>query len=121
MILGLVAWSAVFAATSEKRVFNVSADTAEKSLKRFSQQAGVEVLFPTGIARQVRTQAVRGEMTPKDALSTMLADTGLVIIQDARTQAFSIRQETESEKKTGERYRRHVRKNSRRKIQHHET
>lgn len=87
-----------FAAQPAKRAFDLRAESADKSLKRFSEQAGVEVLFPTKVARSVRTREVKGEMTPKQALDLMLTGTGLVMIEDPKTQAFSIRRETDVEK-----------------------
>ena len=78
-----------------KRIFDLPAESADKSLKRFSDQSGLEVLFPTQIARAVETNAVKGEMTPKAALDSLLANTGLAAIQDPKTQAFSIKKESE--------------------------
>jgi iron complex outermembrane recepter protein len=74
-----------------RKTFNVPADNAETSLKRFSEQSGQEVLFPTDVVRGVRTNAVRGELSPRDALEQMVADTGLTVVQDARTGAFTVR------------------------------
>jgi iron complex outermembrane receptor protein len=60
-----------------KRRFNLPADSAEKSLKAFSTQAGVEVLFPSDAAAGVRTNAVKGDFTPLEAARRMLAGTTL--------------------------------------------
>lgn len=92
---GLFAAMPAPAAEPAKRSFDLPAEGADKSLKRFSEQAGIEVLFPTQIARPVRTHAVKGEMTPRAALDAMLANTGLVVIQDPKTQAFSVRRESD--------------------------
>lgn len=97
--LGLVTASWALAAEPAKRTFDLPAGPGDKSLKLFSEQAGLEVLFPTKVARSVRTREVKGEMTPKEVLDLMLAGSGLVVIQDPKTQAFSIRRETDSEKK----------------------
>ncbi|PTX92307.1 TonB-dependent receptor plug domain-containing protein [Opitutus sp. ER46] len=91
--LCLCAAGALYAAEPAKRVFDLPAESADKSLKRFSQQSGMDVLIPTQVAQTVQTNAVRGEMTPKEALESMLARTGFVVIQDPKTQAFSIRRE----------------------------
>ena len=100
-LAGCLSMTLMFAAPTErpKVAFDVAAATADVSLKRFSEQSGLEVLFPTHIARDVRTQEVKGEMAPLEALHRMLADTGLVVIQDPKTQAFSIRRVSDTQKK----------------------
>ena len=100
-LAGCLSLTLTFAAPTDrpKVFFDVAAATADVSLKRFSEQSGLEVLFPTHIARDVRTQEVKGEMAPQEALQRMLIDTGLVVIQDPKTQAFSIRRVSDSQKK----------------------
>lgn len=73
--------------------FDLPSENADRALKRFSEQSGLEVLFPTRIARRVRTQAVKGDYAPKEALSRMLEGSGLVLVEDQKAKAFSIRQE----------------------------
>ena len=79
------------AAGAGSRTFNVPADVAARSLKAFSRQAGVEVLIPSTLSRIVKTNAVRGEMTPREALARMLAGTQLEAVEDAGTGALAIR------------------------------
>lgn len=83
---------AASAAEPKKKLFDLAADTADKSLKLFSQQAGLEVLFPHEIAKRVRTQPVKGELSAREALAALLVGTGLIGVED-KTGAFSIRQE----------------------------
>jgi hypothetical protein len=86
------------AAAPLTRYFDLPAGTAEKSLKQFSEQAGKEVLFATQIAKAVRTQPVKGEMTARDAIDRMLVGTGLVVYQEEKTGVFSVRLPTDAEK-----------------------
>ncbi|MGH7945826.1 MAG: STN domain-containing protein, partial [Opitutaceae bacterium] len=79
-----------FAANDAPRLFDVPSDTADKSLKRFSEQAELEVIFSTRMARAVKTRLVKGTMTARQALDAMLADTGLIVIQDLKTRAFTV-------------------------------
>ena len=65
------------AAESSKKRFDLPADSAELSLKRFSKQAGIEVVFATQSTTGVRTPEVRGEFNPLEALSRLLAGTPL--------------------------------------------
>jgi hypothetical protein len=71
------------------KTFNVPANTADKSLKQFSEQAGLEVVFSTRVTREVVTKPVKGDMTGRQAPDAMLAGTGLIVIQDAKTGAFT--------------------------------
>jgi iron complex outermembrane recepter protein len=73
--------------------FNLPSDAAEKSVKRLAEQSGVDVLLSTNVARDVRTNVVKGEFTAREALERMLAGTGLVAVQDAQTGALTIRRE----------------------------
>src|SRR5687767_477655 len=66
------------AAEPAKIPFDVPADAAEKAIRVFSQQAGLEVLFPTEITRGLRTQSIKGMMPARQALEAMLRGTGLV-------------------------------------------
>lgn len=81
---------AVFAA-EPARQFNLPADEAERALKLFSEQSGTEVLFPTEVVRGVRTKPVTGTLAPREALERLISGTGLVVVQDERTGAFSVR------------------------------
>lgn len=87
------------AAAPAKRQFNVPAGDAEKSIKVFSEQARLEVLFPTDLVANVRTKSVSGELTPREALSLMLAGTDLIAVQDGNSGALSVRRETASSAK----------------------
>ncbi|MEI6106803.1 MAG: TonB-dependent receptor, partial [Opitutae bacterium] len=71
--------------------FNVPAGSVTNAIKAFSGQSGVEVLMPTDAGKGVRTNAVQGDMTPRQALEKMVADTGLVVIQDEKTGALGLR------------------------------
>lgn len=69
-----LAWAA-----EVRRSFDVPAGPAEKSLKTFSTQSGVEVVFSTAAADSVKTNAIKGELLPREALDRMLSGTGLVV------------------------------------------
>ncbi len=74
----------------EKRRFDVPAGKAEKALKVFSEQAGRGVIFVTEKVRDIRTMAVKGEFTPREALELMLQRTGLAATQDEKTGALAV-------------------------------
>ncbi|MSU66435.1 MAG: hypothetical protein EXS38_10110 [Opitutus sp.] len=101
LALGLA--SILPAAEPAQRPFNVPAGDAEKALKVFSEQARLEVLFPTALVSGVRTRSVSGDLPPQEALALMLAGTGLVAVQDEKSGALSLRPgATEPARKSGE-------------------
>ena len=78
-------------AAETKRSFDLPAGRAAQTLKQFAAQAGREIVFSTEVIGDVRTPAVRGELTPNDALLALLAGTGLIAGQDSRTGAIAVR------------------------------
>jgi len=86
-IMATAAW--VSAGEPEKRKFDVPADLAEKSLRVFSVQSGSEVLFSSDAASGVRTNAIKGEFLPGEAVKNMLAGTTLYV-RDERDGVFRI-------------------------------
>ncbi len=75
----MLACGAVFAeAGRAKRRFDLSADDAATSLRVFMEQSGTEIVYPADTVRGTRTNAVKGEYTPREAIEKMLAGTRLV-------------------------------------------
>ncbi|WP_334319138.1 TonB-dependent receptor [Termitidicoccus mucosus] len=74
-----------------KHVFDLPADSVESAVKKLSRLSGVDVLVPTKIVQGVRTKPVKGEYTAREALEIMLADTDLIVEQDAKTDALTVR------------------------------
>lgn len=83
------------AAPAAKLPFDLPPDAAEKSLRLFSAQAGVAVIFPTDVARGIRTPVVRGELAVREALDRLLDGTGLAAVQDPATGALTVRRAAE--------------------------
>lgn len=77
-----------------RKQYDIPAVAAEMSLKSFSRQSGVELVFPTKAVAGVRTNAVRGSMTAEEALAKMLAGTELFVIRDSKTGALTINRKT---------------------------
>jgi len=63
------------------RAFNIPTGLAERSLKDFAEQSGLEVLFATNTGGAIRTNTVKGSFTPREALDRLLLHTGLVAVQ----------------------------------------
>lgn len=85
-----VARALAAAPATEKKSFDVPAEPAASSLRRFSTQSGQEVIFAGDLLGEVRTKAVRGELLPSEALEMMLVGTGLNATRDASTGAFMV-------------------------------
>lgn len=83
-----------FAAEPVKRTYDLPAGDAASSLGRFSAVSGCETLFAAEAVRGVKTAAVSGELTPEQAITAMLAGTGLVAAIDEKTGAFAIRRDS---------------------------
>lgn len=97
LLLGFAGVTAPFVARaqgSQKNAtvmyFNIPAGPAESSIKTFSDQAGVDVLFGTKPAADVSTAAIKGDYSPQQAIKLMLAGSNLVATEDPRTGAFTI-------------------------------
>lgn len=89
----LVALFPLTAAEGARKAFDLPAGPASETLKAFARQAGREIVFSVDAIGSVTTNAVRGEFTPSEGIDAMLAGTGLVVTQDARTGAFAVRKE----------------------------
>jgi len=76
-----------------RRTYDLPAGNADQSLRRFSEQSGIQVIFPSEVVRNVRANAVQGNLTAREALDRMFAGTGLVAVQDAKTGALTVRKE----------------------------
>ncbi|MES2694390.1 MAG: carboxypeptidase regulatory-like domain-containing protein, partial [Verrucomicrobiota bacterium] len=88
------------AATAEatKRPFRLDSGDAATTLRQFAAQAGEQVLFPPEAVRGVMTKSVRGEYTPREALVMMTSGTTLVVMQDEKSGALSVKRDGPAEK-----------------------
>lgn len=75
---------------SVRKAFDLPAGAAESTLRKFSTQAGHEVIFAPAVAAGVTTNPVRGELAPTDAIRRLLDGTGLIATQDAASGAFMV-------------------------------
>jgi hypothetical protein len=78
------------AAADAKRTFDLPAADAATSLKQFAVQAQREIMFPAEPLAGVRTNRVEGTLTPREALDRLIANTGLVIVEDSTTGALMV-------------------------------
>ncbi len=93
--IAVVVWAGCAgAAEPEKRKFDLPSGDAAVTLRQLSETARKEILFSAEIVRGVKTNAVRGEFTALEAGNRMLAGTRLYALQDERSGALAVRQES---------------------------
>jgi outer membrane receptor protein involved in Fe transport len=97
LLLAVLATLTVRAADDAKKTFSVPAGDAAQTLKQFAAQAAREIVFSPEVVGAVKTNAVSGELTPRAALDLMLANTGLVAAQEAKTGAFAVRRKADTD------------------------
>ncbi len=92
-ILFMLTCSWLPASAPAKRSFDIPAGRAEVTLKAFAEQSGTQFFFSADKVRGVRTPALKGEFAAREALDRMLAGTGLVVVQDEKSGALSVRRD----------------------------
>ncbi len=88
---GLLLTNPGFAQASGEVAFDLPADFVEPTLKRFSAQSGLQVLFPTDAVAGVLTPPVRGVMSARQALNQLLAGSAFESVQDPKSGALTVR------------------------------
>ena len=83
--------------------FEIPAGEALDTLKRAAHQAGHEIMYPADAVRGVRTHAVRGEFTPFEALSLMVANTVLKVVRDEVSGALAVMRHSSAHKDSNSR------------------
>ena len=91
LVSALALTVAAYAASASKKNFELPAGEATSTLKTFSEQSGEQIVYPVDLVRGLQTNAVRGELTAREALDAMLEKTGLAAVQDEKTGALAIK------------------------------
>lgn len=102
-LLFFVTLTAAAFAAEPTRQYDLPTSTAETALKQFSEQSGAGVVFFSDAVKGIPTNAVKGQLTARDALTQLLAGTPLVITEDPKTGAFAVRNPTPTEPKNAPR------------------
>jgi hypothetical protein len=88
-----VCLACVFAADaseSRRKPYALPAGEAPLALNQFAEQSGEQVIFLLNQVKGVRTNAVNGRFTAREAIERLVADTGLRVVADQQTGAFMI-------------------------------
>jgi len=78
--------------------FDLPAGDAAATLKQFTEQSGVQLVYLVDKVRGAITSPVKGSMTAREALTLMLVGTDLEVVQDARSGALMINPKDASKK-----------------------
>ncbi|MEN2387608.1 MULTISPECIES: TonB-dependent siderophore receptor [Comamonas] len=89
-VAGAIAAMAVPAQAQQAVAFDISAQPLAGALRLFSQQARQQVLFDQTIVAGHSAPAVKGSLTPRQALDRLLAGTGIAVIQ-SQPDAFTLK------------------------------
>jgi iron complex outermembrane receptor protein len=85
---------------AERLTFELPADAAGKSLLRFSDQSGLEVLFATQAVAGITTRPVHGDYSVMEAANLMLKGTGLEAVQTEPNGVLNVRRRPTEPMKT---------------------
>ncbi|MGH7958352.1 MAG: hypothetical protein ACREH8_15275, partial [Opitutaceae bacterium] len=96
VLCGVILISSALAAG--KKAFDIPAATADKSLKQFTAQSGAEVVYVAEVVRGVSTLAVKGSLTPAEAIQQLLAGSPLSVKRDERSNVFMISRDPNGER-----------------------
>ena len=80
----------VQAGEAARTSYDIAPGDAVNTLKRFADESGRQVVFLVDAVRGVTTNPVRGEYTVREALTRLVADTGLVLAEDAQSGALML-------------------------------
>lgn len=78
------------AAEPPPRSFDIPAGAGKTTLESFAKQAKVEVIYSADKVEGVKTNSVKGDYTPRQALEQLVAETGLVVVQDPKSGALTV-------------------------------
>ncbi|PAW65840.1 MAG: hypothetical protein B9S34_09655 [Opitutia bacterium Tous-C1TDCM] len=73
-----------------RKTYDIARGDAAGTLKRFADESGRQVLFLVDAVRGVTTNPVRGEYTVREALTRLVADTGLIVAEDGKSGALMV-------------------------------
>ena len=80
LAIGLSGWLAAQAISSGVS-FDISSGAATATLKEFATQAHLQLLFDYKAVQRLRTPAIKGQLTPSEALKEMLSGSGFTFRQ----------------------------------------
>ena len=80
----------VQAGEAARKSYDLAPGDAVSTLKRLADESDRQVVFLVEAVRGTTTNALRGEYTVREALQRLVADTGLVVAEDAQSGALMV-------------------------------
>jgi len=77
----VVVTSPLAAAETSSKHFEIAAGDAASTLKRFAEDSGKQVVFLIDTVRGIRTNPLKGEFTAREALTLLVANTALTVVE----------------------------------------
>ncbi|MDP3069772.1 MAG: TonB-dependent receptor [Opitutaceae bacterium] len=84
------ATASVQAGEAARKRFDIARGDAAGTLKRFAEESGQQVVYLVDAVRGITTNPVRGDYTVREALRRLVADTGLVVVEDVKSGALLV-------------------------------
>jgi hypothetical protein len=88
---GLTSGVPARAAEDARKAFDIPAGDALVALKQFTAQSGAQVLYSADELTGLKTRAIRGRFSPREALDALVAGQRLDVTQDGATGVLTIR------------------------------
>ncbi len=82
--------SSAFGAAEVRKFYDIPRGDAADTLKCFAAESDRQVVYLVDLVRGATTNAVKGEFTAREAARRMVADTGLVIVEDGKTGSLTV-------------------------------
>jgi hypothetical protein len=78
------------AAGSDLKAYAFPRADAADTLRRCADESGMQLVYLVDTVRGVTTNAIRGEFAAREALTALLANTGLALVEDTKTGALMV-------------------------------
>lgn len=85
-------------AVAQTRTFDIPSKPAARAIPEFARQAGVQIIAPVSQLKGVNTPALKGQHDVREALRTLVAGTGLVVVSDNGSTIILGREKASAEK-----------------------
>src|SRR5690348_8629821 len=85
---------AATSAAPAKRHYQLAGGDAATTLRQFVEQSGEQIVYVVPKVQGVKTNPVDGEFTAREVLERMVARTDLIVVQDEKTGALTIKRVT---------------------------
>src|SRR5688572_18474185 len=92
LLASLLAFAApaAVAANNAKKSFDIPAGQASATLKQFTTQAGEQLLYSMDTVKGIASNAIKGQMSAREALNQMFSGTSLKVVEDRSNGALSL-------------------------------